>query len=139
MEMVSDEYVLAMTTVGDSEEGLERLAQALEIIDEEVESLERLPIELRPCPPERAMEIDEAVELEDESVAFEQAQGRVISDYIYLYPPGIPLLVPGEVLGHDQMKQIQYYVSQGLDVHGGYIKEKKDVKVILHHGEKCIR
>ena len=139
MEMVSDEYVLVMTTVGDSEEGLERLAQALEIIDEEVESLERQPIELTPCPPERAMEIDEAVELEDESVAFEQAKGRVISDYIYLYPPGIPLLVPGEVLGYDQMKQIQYYESQGLDVHGGYIKEKKDVKVILHHGEKCIR
>ena len=142
MEMVSDAYVLAMTTVGDSKEGLERLAQALEMMDAELDSFE--PAEEKPfvqfqmSSPERAMEIDEAADLEYGFLPLEKAQGCVTSDYIYLYPPGIPLMVPGEVIGDDQIRQIQYYESQGLDVHGGYIKEKKDVKVILHHGEKCI-
>ena len=140
MEMVSDEYVLAMTTVGDAEEGFERLAQALETIDAEMEASELcegerkncVPFKL--CAPERAMEIDEAVECAQERRLLEKAEGLVVGDYIYLYPPGIPLMVPGEVIGKDQIKQIQYYESQGLDVHGGYIKEKKDVKVVLHHG-----
>ena len=143
MEMVCAEHVLAMTTVGDSEDGFERLAKSLEQIDEELEQIdavqEQKTFDLNLCPPERLMEIDEAVDFETEEVPLVQAEGRIIGDYIYLYPPGIPLVVPGEVLGKEQMKQIQYFERQGLSVHGGYIKEKKDVKVILHHGEKCIR
>ena len=84
------------------------------------------------------MEIHEAVECSMEYVPIAEAESRILGDYIYLYPPGIPLIVPGEVLGREQIEQIQYFERQGLDVHGGYIKESKDVKVILHHGEKCI-
>ena len=67
-------------------------------------------------------------------IPLSQAEGRILGDYLYLYPPGIPLLVPGEVLQTDQIKQIEYFVHWGLDVHGGYVKENGNVKVILHHG-----
>lgn len=145
MEMVCAEHVLAMTTAGDSKEGLERLARALEQMDSELESnvseriwFDEKSFEIRLWAPERMLEIDEAVDLAMEEIPLVQAEGRIIGDYVYLYPPGIPLLVPGEVLGSAQIDQIQYFERQGLDVHGGYIKENKDVKVILHHGEKCI-
>ena len=138
MEMVCAKHVLAMTTVGDSAEGLERLAQALEMIDARIGKCEDIGeqkvLQYSFYQPKRAMEIDEAVDLEVEEILLEQAEGRILNDYIYLYPPGIPLLVPGEVLGKEQIEQIQYFERQGLDVHGAYIKESKDVKVVLHHG-----
>lgn len=134
MEMVSAEYVLAMTTVGDRSEGLERLTSALEQIDSEIQSRQTFSMEMQIAAPKRALEMDEAVDQPTEMVPLFMAKDRIIGDYIYLYPPGIPLLVPGEILDERQIKQIEYYESQGLDVHGGYLKESKDVKVILHHG-----
>ena len=134
MEMVSSEYVLAMTTVGDTEEGFERLAQALEAIDAEICEKKKCLITENICIPERQMEIDEAVNMPADMILLSQAEGRILGDYLYLYPPGIPLLVPGEVLQVNQIKQIQYFVNWGLDVHGGYVKENGNVKVILHHG-----
>ena len=69
-----------------------------------------------------------------EEVALADANGRVIGDYLYLYPPGVPILVPGEVIQMKHIENIQNYLSQGLEVHGGYLKENGNVKVILHHG-----
>lgn len=138
MEMVSDQYVLAMSTVGDSEDGLKRLAEALEALDARLEASERIQMQRTLSVPKRALEMDEAVELPSELIGLWQAQGRILSDFIYLYPPGIPLMVPGEIFYKEQMEQIDYFLSQGLEVHGGYMKENGHVKVILHHGEKCI-
>ena len=141
MEMASARYVLAMSTVGDSPEGLQRLAQALEIIDSEADQTGR-PVEqsgagkteIFPLTPERYMEIHAAAEQPTEEVALADANGRVIGDYLYLYPPGVPILVPGEVIQMKHIENIQNYLSQGLEVHGGYLKENGNVKVILHHG-----
>ncbi len=41
MEMVSADYVLAMTAVGDSRDGYQRLLQALIEIDEEIEQRQK--------------------------------------------------------------------------------------------------
>mgnify|MGYP002547348173 CR=1 FL=1 len=80
------------------------------------------------------MEMDAAAEQPTEEVALASAAGRVMGDYLYLYPPGVPILVPGEVIQMKHIENIQNYLSQGLEVHGGYLKESGNVKVILHHG-----
>ena len=140
MEMASAGYVLAMTTVGDRPEGLRRLAEALETIDMRTQPSggTGLPVtEAKisvPAAPERCMEIDAAAAQPMERVALAEACGRVMGDYIYLYPPGIPILVPGEVIQMEHIERIQNYLSQGLEVHGGFSKENGNVKVILHHG-----
>lgn len=141
MEMASARYVLAMTTVGDSPEGLQRLAQALEAIDGEAgqnDGSVQWPgvnkTGISQLVPERYMEMDAAAEQPTEEVALASAAGRVMGDYLYLYPPGVPILVPGEVIQMKHIENIQNYLSQGLEVHGGYLKESGNVKVILHHG-----
>ena len=54
-----------------------------------------------------------------------QAAGEIAGDFINLYPPGVPLLVPGEVIDADIIRQIQEYRSMGLHVQGvsdaGYV------------------
>lgn len=140
MEMASADYVLAMTTVGDRPEGLRRLAEALETMDIGMQPSGETGIRITktkifvPTAPERCMEIDAAAEQPTETVALDESCGRVIGDYLYLYPPGVPILVPGEVIQIEHIERIQNYLSQGLEVHGGYSKENGNVKVILHHG-----
>ena len=133
MEMVSSEYVLAMTTVGDSEEGLERLSCALKEIDRELSEKKLEDSEkwiYRPEPPVQKMKIEEAVLGQIKRVPLMDGDNHVMGDYIYLYPPGVPLLVPGEVLQMKQIEQIQDYLEKGLDVHGGYHPEDGTIDVI---------
>ena len=84
----------------------------------------------KPEPPERALEIDEAVNQPSEKVLLDHAEGRIIGDYLYLYPPGIPLMVPGEVIQMKQIKKIKDSLRQGLDVHGAYFKAERAVTVL---------
>ena len=44
------------------------------------------------------MTIDQALDAEQKTVRLEEAAGAVSGDYVYLYPPGIPILVPGEAI-----------------------------------------
>ena len=43
--------------------------------------------------------MDEAVRQRTESVRLEEAEGRVAATVLTVYPPGIPLVVPGEEIG----------------------------------------
>lgn len=147
MEMASARYVLAMATVGDSPEGLERLAKSLERIDAgldgpavgekrpENSANEDLVSQLTaPEMPKQRMTPAEALNQPTIEVPLTGAGGCVMGDYLYLYPPGVPILVPGEVIQMKQIEQIEDYLRQGLEVHGGYSKEEGNVKVILRHG-----
>ena len=64
------------------------------------------------------MEIDEAKDGKSECIALSGEEGKVCADYIYLYPPGIPVIVPGEVLDAQTIHVIQKCRALGLDVEG---------------------
>ena len=121
MEMSSGNYVLAMTSFMDTEEGLERLADALLEIDATLtvtDQREMFSPEKIYRQPKKAMEFDEVQDGESTSVAFSEAEGRICADYIYLYPPGIPVIVPGEVLDQQTLTVIETCQKMELDVEG---------------------
>ena len=121
MEMSSGNYVLAMTSFMDTEEGLERLADALLEIDATLtvtDQREMFSPEKIYRQPKKAMEIDEVQDGESTSVALSEAEGRICADYIYLYPPGIPVIVPGEVLDQQTLTVIETCQKMELDVEG---------------------
>ena len=60
------------------------------------------------------------------------AVGEVMAEFINLYPPGIPLLVPGEVLTAELYAQILAWQAEGLSVQG--MEEAGHVRVIVHGG-----
>ncbi len=147
MEMAADNYVLAMMTVMDEEEGWQRLADALLQIDARIE--ERAA-EYRECTeqavidkeaggesadvyPNTEMTIAEALsavyqgEEKAGKVLLREAEGEISGNFINLYPPGIPILVPGEVIGTAQIQKIQDSLQMGLHVQG--ISEGETVAV----------
>ncbi len=72
----------------------------------------------------------QAWDMEYELVPLKEAVGRCAGDFINLYPPGVPLLVPGEVLHEEQASQLEQYLQQGLNVQGVGAEPPHLVKVL---------
>lgn len=60
----------------------------------------------------------EAVKKKKNRISLEQAEGNVSGDYIYLYPPGIPLIVPGEVIDGKVVQKIKEYQQNNMNIVG---------------------
>ena len=52
------------------------------------------------------------------SLPWQQAVGSVSVEYAYLYPPGYPLVVPGERLSQEAADMLQWYCDMGFDIEG---------------------
>ncbi|MDE5598185.1 MAG: hypothetical protein K2J04_10160, partial [Lachnospiraceae bacterium] len=108
--------------------GWQRLADALRRIDDRIEEdADKIP--LTACNnqsiqcgmlPVVKMPIAEALDnaQSGREVLLSEAEGEAAGDFINLYPPGIPLLVPGEVIDINLIEQIQAYKRLGLHVLG---------------------
>lgn len=123
MEMAAGSYVLAILTIADTEEGFDRLADALLAIDKEFEPVLQeqqagngQKTEIRHA--ETVMSLREAWDLPKEQVPLELCAGRIAGEFLYLYPPGIPLAVPGELIPDDLPGRLQEYEQRGLSVTG---------------------
>lgn len=128
MEMAAGTYVIAMTSVADTEEGFERLRKALFEIDErfciqkncDTDILNRIPRN------EQVMTIADALKMADERTGshasvrmkWQQAEGMIAAEYAYLYPPGSPLIVPGERISHDAVRLLERYDAAGFSIEG---------------------
>lgn len=124
VEMALDRYALAMTSLCDPPEALDRLAGALAALDREWEGEKRLAPGGGKTPeplPERRFWSWEAWEQPREAVKRQEAGGRVAAEYLWAYPPGIPLLVPGETVTEamlarwEQMEQVgvEFFTTSG--------------------------
>lgn len=102
VEMTCGETLLAMTSCADTDEALRRFAQALCVLDAEAAAPQAEPAQplqstLPPLPPVHCT-LAAAVAAPAETVPEEAALGRVSAEYVWAYPPGVPLLAPGEAI-----------------------------------------
>lgn len=148
MEMLAGTYVLAMTTVGDTQEGLDRLKDALLEIDTELDGKLRsesgqedtgLPLSGRQPSLEKIWTIAEAVNRGDEAqsrqtdseeilhfgnsgkaekCSFADSAGCISLEYAYLYPPGSPLIVPGERITQEAVEILCWYQEHDFSIEG---------------------
>ena len=120
LEMAAGNYGLALATMMDSREGFRRLIEALVKIDQSLEYTDdNAQIDssiYRPM--EKRYEISEVMDGESVSVPPEEARGRVSGAFINLYPPGIPLVVPGEVIDERLVDIVKLARQQNMDLQG---------------------
>ena len=137
MEMAAAGYVIALTSIADTQEGFDRLKNALIHISKTIstsfveitEKNERMSRE-EFQQPEQLLTISEADKCEKEIVTLAESKDRVCGEYIYLYPPGIPLVLPGERMTDRLITEIQNYQSMGLEIQGIKDYEGKRIEVI---------
>ncbi len=125
MEMAAGNYVIAMTSVADSKEAFESLYLAMESIDAQLTDVEQsADTILYKTLPEHKMNIAEAREHKRVDIPFEDAIGKISGSYIYVYPPGIPIVTPGEVLSLGVMQEIKAAMDSDLNIKGITMDEK---------------
>jgi arginine/lysine/ornithine decarboxylase len=115
MEMAEGHQVLAMTSAADDPADLDILAQALQELDPVMPSAEKTHLFTFRLP-EARLRIHDAVEQEQESVSWDQAAGRIAGEYVFLYPPGIPLIVPGEIISSEQLALLEEEQAEGYEI-----------------------
>ena len=131
MEMAADSYVLAIMTIADKEDAWKRLADALIQIDGTIDGADTTDNiikttqthrkHINPIRPIARMSIAQALTSfykNPKETSLAKAQGKVSGGFINLYPPGIPILVPGEIIDEVIIAQIEHSLELGLNVQG---------------------
>jgi arginine decarboxylase len=130
---LSDLYnILCIITSGDTEEETGILIHALKKLSEEHNQMNnkaKIDIEL-PEIPVLALSPREAFYSESEVVPLKEAAGRIMAEFIYVYPPGIPIVMPGEIMTKENIHYILKNIESGLPVQGPEDVTIQTVKVI---------
>ena len=76
------------------------------------------------------MTIAEAEMRQQRKARLEDCENHVSGEYIYLYPPGIPLIVPGERMKKELLDQLLAYREKGYSLQGMEDYEMKYLQII---------
>lgn len=130
VEMASKDYVLAMTSICDTEDGFVRLKDALIQIDTEISFKEGKNIHNRVLENKIRLSSYETFYKESEPILLIESFGRVSKKFIYLYPPGIPLIVPGELISKEFIVDITEYKRLGFALEGFVDNDLEYISVV---------
>lgn len=71
-----------------------------------------------------------------ERVSLEESAGRISGEFIYLYPPGIPIITPGERMTAEIIRQVVYDRNIGLPVQGMEDQNTEYLQVVKVNGKQ---
>ncbi len=147
MEMAAPDYIIAMTAPGDTVYGMQRLAAALEEIDQKLVKInlnEGKPANislsgenkavLTPAAAVRTTSVMPAFSMQEEktvvSLGWQKCAGRIAVEFAYVYPPGIPLIVPGERISEETAELLVFYETEGFRIEG--TQEQGRIEVLIN-------
>lgn len=139
-EMEAPGYAIAMTSPGDTESGIKRLIHALNEIDGKLaENLNyegiNSKIALENTELRRNTQVYCNWEIKKFSnktkrIPYVESAGYISIEYAYVYPPGIPFVVPGERISQYTVKQLSSYLENGFEIRG--TKEREKIEVLVN-------
>lgn len=121
LEMAGDTYALAMFTLNDTREGYERLTRALSELDRQMPEAEIVGAAEDTCVPETdkgAIPLAQAWDMKKTEKGLSECVGAYTGEFVNLYPPGVPVLAPGERITEEIRAHIDRWLAQGLTVQG---------------------
>ena len=132
IEMAASDYVIAMTSPADTDTGFARLSRALCEIDVRIEAgesaytpaLPRLHTVYAPW---------QIADLPRVDVPIASADGYVAAEYVWAYPPGIPLIVPGEYVDDALLTALAAMQDAGTELHSTHSGMPETLYVVEEH------
>lgn len=110
--------ILAYISVGDRERDIERLVSALYEIKRRFKKSSVGMLVQEYIIPEVVKTPQEAFYSDKESILLEESAGRVCSEFVMSYPPGIPIIAPGELITKEVIEYIKYAKEKGCQLTG---------------------
>lgn len=147
LEMAAPSYVLAMTTLCDTQEGIQRLKKALLQIEKDltrdntdrmdrtdmyegIGRIQNLTSGWEISRPQIKMTIAQAVNSHQHSISIKESKNQISGEFLYVYPPGIPILAPGELITPEIISYIQELKKSELSLQGLEDEQVEYIKIV---------
>lgn len=134
--------VLCLITSGDDEKSVGRLLAALrDIAEASVKTTERLnpapldSLQTMAVQPKLLLTPREAFYASTDTVLLHESIGRIVAEWIMTYPPGIPLILPGEIMDQAAYNTIRQCQAAGLTILGTEDDNMAAIRVV--RSEPC--
>jgi len=128
LELAETHLILAVLSIGTTQEDLNHFVSALKEVSIKFGAYHLEPIhpKIKYSYPEAFTRPREAYHAPKKYVPLNQAVDEIAAESIMIYPPGIPIVIPGEVISQDILDDLDFYQKSGSvilsDTEGGYIK-----------------
>ena len=121
---------LAYLSIGDRKQDIERLVSALAEIARRFgkEKVDLMPQEY--VDPQVAVSPQDAFYADKATVELKDAPGRISGEFVMCYPPGIPILAPGERVTQEIREHIEYAREKGCTLTGAEDLEIRHLNVL---------
>ena len=110
--------ILAYLSIGDRSQELERLVSALAEIRRRYQRDSSGLLNQEYINPKVVVSPQEAFYANKKSVPLRESEGCVCSEFVMCYPPGIPILAPGEQITAEILDYIEYAKEKGCSMTG---------------------
>ncbi|WP_053955380.1 aminotransferase class I/II-fold pyridoxal phosphate-dependent enzyme [Inediibacterium massiliense] len=132
MEMSDSHYIVGVCTIGNTKEDFKKLLYAIkEIKGQSKEIHEEEKISCSYVSPIVRISPREAVFLPKKIIPMEESIGKVSGEYIIPYPPGVPMVCPGEEITEEIINQIMYMKKNKINMIGMEDSSLQSLKIII--------
>ena len=128
MELAETHLVLAVLSIGTTQKDLDALVDALVIISDKYleQKLPSIKPKVRYAFPEVFTRPREAYHAPKKYIPLTESAGEIAGESVMIYPPGIPIVIPGEIISEDIIDDLDFYRKNGStilsDTESGFIK-----------------
>ena len=121
---------LAYLSIGDRKQDIERLVSALAEISRRFGKEKVNLMTQEYVDPQVAVSPQDAFYADKETVELKDAPGRISGEFVMCYPPGIPILAPGERVTQEIREHIEYAREKGCTLTGAEDLEIRHLNVL---------
>ena len=122
--------MLAYLSIGDRKQEVERLVSALADIKRRYQKDKTGMLTQEYLSPQVVMTPQESFYSEKESLPVEKTEGRICGEFVMCYPPGIPILAPGEKITGQIIEYILYAKDKGCSMTGPEDEKIENLNVV---------
>ena len=122
--------ILAYISIGDRIQDIERLVGALADIERLYKKDKAGMLSGEYIQPEVVVTPQKAFYSEKVSLPIKEAAGKICGEFVMCYPPGIPILAPGEMITQEIAEYIMYAKEKGCSMQGTEDPEVNNINVL---------
>ncbi|MGL5258943.1 MAG: aminotransferase class I/II-fold pyridoxal phosphate-dependent enzyme [Lachnospiraceae bacterium] len=123
--------ILAYISIGDRIQDIERLVGALDDIKRLFKKSKKDIFTVEYISPTMVKTPQEAFYAEKEFLPLEETKNRVCGEFVMCYPPGIPILAPGEMISKELIEYIKYAKDKGCSMQGPQDETLETLQVLV--------
>lgn len=120
IELAESYTILALVSLADSYETLKRLVDALKVISAENYGSKKFEIShISTSELQMKLTPNQAYNSKKEKILLKDSLNRISGSTIMIYPPGIPICMPGEIINASVIELLEFYKNQTIFTFSG--------------------